>query len=234
MPSTKPVAVRHAPNMTTRAFIPGLELSGRFYDEAVRPLLDEMNPGLVHSAALLGGGSEVLGFDTARSADHDWGPRVQIFLTPQDVTTDGDRIKAVLSDRLPTTFHGYPTHFASTGESGIGVMQATVGRVEHRVQVTDPVTWFIRHLGFDPSAGVELTDWLAAPTQRLAEVSGGAVFHDGLGQLLPARAKLEWYPHDLWLYLLAGQWQRISQEEAFVGRCGEVGDELGSAVVAAR
>jgi hypothetical protein len=234
MPSTKPVAVRHAPNMTTRAFIPGLELSGRFYDEAVRPLLDEVNPGLVHSAALLGGGSEVLGFDTARSADHDWGPRVQIFLTPQDVTTDGDRIKAVLSDRLPTTFHGYPTHFASTGEAGIGVMQATVGRVEHRVQVTDPVTWFIRHLGFDPSAGVELTDWLAAPTQRLAEVTAGAVFHDGLGQLLPARAKLEWYPHDLWLYLLAGQWQRISQEEAFVGRCGEVGDELGSAVVAAR
>lgn len=34
--------------------------------------------------------------------------------------------------------------------------------------------------------------------------------------------------------MLACQWQRISQEEAFVGRCGEVGDELGSAVVAGR
>ncbi len=33
---------------------------------------------------------------------------------------------------------------------------------------------------------------------------------------------------------LTSQWKRISQEEAFVGRCGEVGDELGSAVVAAR
>jgi hypothetical protein len=43
-----------------------------------------------------------------------------------------------------------------------------------------------------------------------------------------------WYPHDLWLYVLSCQWKRISQEEAFVGRCGEVGDELGSAVVAAR
>lgn len=39
---------------------------------------------------------------------------------------------------------------------------------------------------------------------------------------------------DLWLHVLSCQWQRISQEEAFVGRCGEVGDELGSAVVAAR
>jgi hypothetical protein len=34
--------------------------------------------------------------------------------------------------------------------------------------------------------------------------------------------------------VLACQWQRIGQEEAFVGRCAEVGDALGSAVVAAR
>jgi hypothetical protein len=34
--------------------------------------------------------------------------------------------------------------------------------------------------------------------------------------------------------MLACQWQRISQEEAFVGRCGEVGDELGSAILAAQ
>ena len=39
---------------------------------------------------------------------------------------------------------------------------------------------------------------------------------------------------DLWRYVLACQWQRVGQEEPFVGRCGEVGDELGSAVVAAR
>jgi hypothetical protein len=33
---------------------------------------------------------------------------------------------------------------------------------------------------------------------------------------------------------MAGQWQRISQEEAFPGRCAEAGDDLGSAVVTAR
>ncbi|MGN9816375.1 DUF4037 domain-containing protein [Streptomyces sp. SD11] len=54
------------------------------------------------------------------------------------------------------------------------------------------------------------------------------VFHEGLGQLVPVRAGLDRYPHGLWPYLIAGQWQRISQKEAFVGRCGEVGDELGS------
>jgi hypothetical protein len=34
--------------------------------------------------------------------------------------------------------------------------------------------------------------------------------------------------------VLARQWQRIAQEEAFPGRCAEVGDELGSAIVTAR
>ncbi|MEV1026894.1 DUF4037 domain-containing protein [Streptomyces sp. NPDC050264] len=223
--------------MTAPAFIPGLELSRRFYLEAVRPVLDQAVPALVHSAARLGSGSEVLGFDTARSADHEWGPRLQIFLSPQDATRHGARIRELLTDRLPKVFCGYPTHFAPTGEARIGVMQVTNGPVRHRVDVTDPGAWFSAHLGFDPRRDVSPTDWLATPTQRLAEVTAGAVFHDGLDgreQLGPARANLDWYPHDLWLYLLACQWQRISQEEAFVGRCGEVGDELGSAVVAAR
>ncbi|MDQ0930726.1 DUF4037 domain-containing protein [Streptomyces turgidiscabies] len=220
--------------MTTPSFVPGLELSRRFYLEAVRPLLDEAVPGMAHSAARLGSGSEVLGFDTARSADHEWGPRLQVFLHPQDVTRHGTRVTALLSERLPKTFSGYPTHFATLGESGIGVMRTTDGPVRHRVEVTDLSTWFTARLGFDPGKDITLTDWLATPTQRLAEITAGAVFHDGLGHLVPARTALDWYPHDLWLHLLACQWQRIAQEEAFVGRCGEVGDELGSAVVAAR
>ena len=48
-------------------FIPGLELARRFYWEAVRPILDADFPGLRHSAALIGAGSEVLGFDTPMS-----------------------------------------------------------------------------------------------------------------------------------------------------------------------
>lgn len=220
--------------MNTPPFVPGLELSRRFYLEAVRPLLDEAVPGITHSAARLGSGSEVLGFDTPRSADHEWGPRLQIFLHARDVTRHGARITALLSERLPKTFLGYPTHFASSGEAGVRVMRTTDGPVHHRVEVTDPGVWFTARLGFDPRQGITVADWLATPTQRLAEVTAGAVLHDGLGRLAPVRAGLDWYPHDLWLHLLACQWQRISREEAFVGRCGEVGDELGSAVVASR
>jgi hypothetical protein len=73
-----------------------------------------------------------------------------------------------------------------------------------------------------------------APTQVLRELTGGVVFHDGLGLLASYRKQLAWYPDDVWRYVLACQWMRLSQEEPFVGRCGEVGDELGSAVIAGR
>ncbi|MFE2942180.1 DUF4037 domain-containing protein [Streptomyces sp. NPDC059255] len=218
----------------TPVFIPGLELSRRFYTEAVRPLLEEVSPAIPHSAARLGSGSEVLGFDTPRSADHEWGPRLQLFLRHQDVSRHGGRVRRLLSEHLPKTFHGYPTHFAPTGDRDIRVMRATDRPVHHRVEVTHLTAWFHDTLGFYPSSPITAEDWLATPTQLLAEVTGGAVFHDGLGELAPLRAALRWYPHDVWLHVMAGQWQRISQEEAFVGRCGEVGDELGSAVVAAR
>ena len=48
-------------------FVPGAELSRRLYDEVVHPVLSARFPDLPHTAALLGRGSEVLGFDDARS-----------------------------------------------------------------------------------------------------------------------------------------------------------------------
>ncbi len=57
------------------AVVSGLELSRQFYSEAVRPILDARFSSLPHSAALLGRGSEVLGYDDEMSTDHDWKPR---------------------------------------------------------------------------------------------------------------------------------------------------------------
>lgn len=137
--------------MTTPAFIPSLELSCRFYVEAVHPMLEKAIPGTPHSAALLGSGSEVLGFDTARARDHDWVPRMQLFLTPQDTARHGPWLRSHLAEHLPKTFHGYPTHFAPTGEEGgIGVLQQTHGPVRHRVDVS------IRPPGSPKSRGAAL------------------------------------------------------------------------------
>ncbi|MDH6218445.1 DUF4037 domain-containing protein [Streptomyces pseudovenezuelae] len=216
-------------NTNMPPFLSGLELSRRLYIEVVRPLLEEAAPGIPHSAARLGSGSDVLGFDTtgpAGTADHSTAHstddhsadrartlRLQLFLHRHDVPRNAGRIRHVLAEHLPDTFHGRP--------------------VRGGVEVTHTAPWFTATLGFDPSH-ITPQDWLAAPTQLLAEVTGGAVFHDGLGELARARAALRWYPHDIWLHVLACQWQRVSREEALVGRCGEVGDEIGSAVAAAR
>lgn len=170
-------------------FVRGLELSGRYYREVVAPQLREVP----HSAARLGAGSEVLGFDTERSTDHDWGPHLQVF------------VPAGVHVSLPEP-----------------------------VVVAQAAAWFTGHLGFDPLGELTVADWLATSTQALAEVTAGAVFADGLGVLHRIRRRLAWYPDDVWRYVLACQWQRIAQEEAFVGRCGEAGDELGSSIVAAR
>src|SRR5262249_61098835 len=64
--------------------------------------------------------------------------------------------------------------------------------------------------------------------------TAGRVSTDGPGQLTATRHRLRYYPRDLWLYRLAAQWDRIAEAEAFVGRAGSVGDELGSRLVAAR
>ncbi|MFC9066105.1 MULTISPECIES: DUF4037 domain-containing protein [Streptomyces] len=226
--------------MTSSAasFLPGLVLSRALYEEAVRPLLDDAFPGLRHTAARIGAGSEVLGFDTPRSADHEWGPRLELFLTPRDRARHGAAIRRMLAERLPKEVRGWPTHFEESGDprDPVGRMSLSGGPVNHRVDVHDLDSWLTERLGLtqDAARRPDVRQWLALPQQRLAETTGGAVFHDGLGTLGPVREALAWYPDQVWRYVLACQWQRLAQEEAFVGRCAETGDDLGAAVVAAR
>lgn len=216
-------------------FTPGLELSRRFHDEAVGPLMARHWPHVPYAAALLGTGSEVLGFDTPQSMDHHWGPRLQLFFTPADLATIGEQVDTVLARELPHEVHGIPTHFGPPDEIGVRLLvPAHTGPVQHMVTLHSLERFWQDHTGVDPTQAPRVQDWLAIPQQQLLSITAGAVFHDGLGHLDALRRRWQWYPDDLWRYLLASQWTRISQEEAFVGRCGDVGDELGSIVVAAR
>jgi hypothetical protein len=215
------------------AFVPGVRLCSAFYIEAVKPLLAEGFACLRYAAARVGPGSEVLGFDTPRSVDHDWGPRLELFLSTEDVQRYGAQISDLLAERLPKSFCGWSTHFEPP-DGRVRVMAPTEGPVAHLVVVADVGSWSEEQLGFDALRGVRTLDWLAMPWQRLAEVTGGAVFHDGIGELTRLRERLAWYPDDVWRYLLACQWVRIGEEEPFVGRTAEAGDDLGSQVVTAR
>src|ERR1035437_3064011 len=135
---------------------------------------------------------------------HDWGPRLLLFLNPNDSERHAVAITTMLTERLPGTFRGYPVAFPVTREPD--------GMARHRVQVTELGGWLTGRLGFDPRSGVTVRDWLAVPSQRLAEVTAGAVFHDGPGELSRARTRLGWYPRDVWRYVLSCPWLRLAPE----------------------
>jgi hypothetical protein len=214
-------------------FIPGLQLCGRYYRELVRPLLDARFMGLPHSAALIGPGSEVLGFDTPMSMDHDWFPRLYVFLSEQDARRKDD-LQAMLERDLPGEFLGFPTRGGESPlEAGTLVMAAGSDRTaRHQVRFVTLAEFSSQHLGWIPSGPFDALHWLTTPSQVLRSMTAGAVYHDGLGTLEPFRAKLAWYPYDVWLYRMAGAWNQLGNDEHLMPRAGFVGDEPGSRIIA--
>jgi hypothetical protein len=196
------------------AFIKGIELCRRFHVEIVEPVMMGKYSFLPYSSALIGPGSEVLGYDTEMSTDHDWVPRVYLFLNQQDIGYS-DQILSTLHEQAPEHFYGFP--------------------VDIRKSVITTVSRFIEgYLGINKDERLEPVDWLMFPAQSLLEITQGAVYRDDNGQLFTLRKQFEYYPQDIWLYLMASNWQRIGQEEHLMLRSGFTGDELGSAIIASR
>ena len=194
-------------------FIPGRELSRLFFAEEVEPLLAARFPALRYSAALLGGGSEVLGFDTAMSADHGWGPRVDLFLREEDVDRVREDVDAALREGLPHHVRGHPTSFTEPDPTDHGTQLPDVrdhGPVNHKVEITTPRRFVLGYLGFDLDHEIEPADWLTFPEQKLRTITDGPVFRDQAG-LAEVRGRLGYHPRDVWIYLLACGWERIGQ-----------------------
>jgi hypothetical protein len=105
--------------------------------------------------------------------------------------------------------------------------------VNHRVKTLTVRGFLVDYLGFDVELPLEPADWLTFPEQKLRSLAATAVYHDEIG-LQAVLARFAYYPHDVWLYLLAAGWARIGQEEHLMGRAGMVGDEVGSALIGAR
>lgn len=222
--------------MRSSGSISGLDLSEAYFHEAIGPILERQFPALRYSCCLIGPGSEVLGLDDEVSTDHDWGPRALLLLSDEDRRQLGNEIAVTLSQKLPRTFRGYPTSFSDPdpSDNGTRVLQATsAGAVNHGIKVRSIESFFRDYLGFDLGENLTPAQWLAIPQQRLLSITAGRVFHDDL-RLNQVRARFSYYPTDVWLYLLASAWRRIEQEEHLMGRAGSIGDELGSAIIAAR
>jgi hypothetical protein len=204
-------------------FIKGAQLSRRFYREVVEPLMAEHFSGLSHAAAFVGYGSDVLGYDSPMSSDHGWSARVSIFVSEPDHVRYVEDAHRRLRDAIPEQFAGHPTTATFDEGRQFGVRFETVREMVKR-----------ELLGFEWRDRIPVESWLTFGEQQLLQVTGGEVFHDGVGELTAVRRALAYYPHDVWLYVMAAGWARVGQEEAFVGRAGSVGDEIGSSVIAAR
>lgn len=211
-------------------FMPGRELNRRFFEGAVAPIVASRFPKLRYSAGLLGAGSEVLGYDTAVSQDHDWGPRAQLFLGPADAGPIRPALLRALRKDLPATYGGFSTRFSTSDPDGVRV----------RSERGSPLIWIgtipeflASYLHLGPSLKLDPVDWLRLPQQKLLSVIRGPVYHDGIG-LARMQSRFRYFPREVWLYLLAAQWSRVAEEEAFVGRAGAVDDELGGRLIASR
>lgn len=217
-------------------FIPGITLNQMFHDEVISHVMKKYFPEIPYSAALVGPGSDTLGFDTPVSMEHEWGPRFYIFLSDENHKKYREEIHECLRQNLPLEFSGFPVNFKGYDDKRyIKFMDpVTSGPVNHRFFIYTIKFFFERDLGVNPYEKIDLIDWLTFTEQSLFIVTAGKVYHDGLGELDKIRDKFSYYPNDIWLYKLLSQWKRCIYEGEIASRCGDVGDNIGSRITAAR
>ena len=193
----------------------GLELAKRYYEEVGRPMLEREFPELLPrlAAGLVGEGSECLGFDDAISQDHDFGAGFDLWLSAEDYNQYGKALQDAY-DRLPGEFAGIPARLTSARGGG-------------RVGVFEIEAFYSRFIGMEQPPR-SLMRWLHLPEDKLAAVTGGAVFEDGLGEFSAVREELrKYYPEDVRIKKIAARAAKMAQSGQYnYGRCMRRGDTV--------
>ena len=209
------------PTLEKRERMKGSELAAQFFRECVEPVLQRSFPDLRFSAGLFGSGSEVIGYDTDMSRDHDWGPRCQLLFDDADPATRR-AIWRQLAARLPESYAGVPVAFGNTQRPELPY-EVPDGGVAHQVVVANRSRFLVGYLGFDPARPIGTLDWLVTPTQKLLSTTRGHLFRDDLG-VAGQQARLRFYPDDVWHFAMASAWSRIGETEHLVGRAAMSSD----------
>lgn len=193
----------------------GSELCRRYYQEVGRPAIERACPeALPHLAAgLVGEGSECFGFDDGLSRDHDWGPGFCLWLTNEDMSRYGDRLRSIYAE-LPKEYLGFTRPVADPMSAG-------------RVGVLSVDGFYKRCLA--PSFPLKSTaDWLSVSDQALSVCSNGCVFEDNVGAFSAIRhLLLEYYPDDVLKKRLAARCALAAQSGQYnLPRCLQRGDRV--------
>lgn len=168
----------------------GLELSRLYFMEEVFPAFSSRVPGDMASLCfgLAGPGSECLGFDDEISRDHDWGPRVCIWV-PEDLYRNRGAALQCVYDSLSGSFRDYPAvrHLESNGNP------TSVTKIQRDGIIS--ISRFLRsYLGTDRIPRSD-DEWMALPEEGLSLCISGAVFRDGPGEFSAIRQSLgAYYP----------------------------------------
>ncbi len=192
----------------------GLELARGFWEDRLRPALEEQTPLLLRRAAvgLCGGGSDCLGYDDDVSHDHAYAAGCMLWLSEADMERYGFQLSTVY-DRLGREYAGVPTeHRSRQGDGRYGVKSLEA--------------FFRRYTGRD-GAPEGWQDWLRLPSFSLAAASAGEVFFDGPGEFTRIREEIRTgMPEDVRLKKIAARAALMAQSGQYnFERCLRHGEE---------
>ncbi|MUH59972.1 DUF4037 domain-containing protein [Bifidobacterium canis] len=181
----------------------GLQLSRAYWQEVVKPMLAEKYADAMPriAAGLAGHGSECYGFDDAISRDHDFGPRVCLWLTDDDYQAFGEQLQKDY-DALPQVFHNVSRSATTPRAQGAAKRDGVFA-----------IGAFFEQLTGMPHAPAEDEPhlWLSLDEATLASATNGRVFADALGKFSAARQSFLRMPDDVLLSLISRRLGMISQ-----------------------
>ena len=188
----------------------GMELAEQLYREHVRIAIEAEFPDYAARIAvgLAGPGSECFGYDDEISQDHDFAPRLCLWLTEADAKEIGAR----LQERYGVWTAQYaPVTAMAQDRSGV-----------------IPIPTFYRRFTGCPGVPPDALSWLRIPEHLLAAATNGRVFRDDLGQFSAVRsALLDGYPPDVRRKRLAARLFTMGQAGQYnLPRCIRRGDAV--------
>ena len=192
-----------------------MDLCRRYFFECVQPIINEKYSSVkdYYSCALIGWGSDVLQNDDEYSRDHEWGPRLLIFVDDEHRYIIQE-LTDILNKYIPFDFLGFNTRFVCD-EIGIRIPSST----NKGVTLIDFFTYdeYIENF-IGVLAPKSESDWLWILENRLFEITRGEIFYDA-NDILKTKLQVykNYYPLNVWKYRMAYCWLNIGWNVDVIG-----------------
>ncbi len=168
-----------------------IDISRGFFEEIVKPLLEERFPQQTAQTAfgVFGYGSEALRLDDEFSRDHHWGLRIDALMPQQIYESASGPIMEHLRAHLPDSYRGHSLREAHLAGAGLAPENLSA--------------FLQRTIGLD-RAPKSYVEWLSIPEEDIIHVINGEVWYDPLAKFTEIRAALlDYYPEPVRLRRIA-------------------------------